>query len=757
VRGGSVQARMASSIPSAPRFAPPPVCAPRLTSPALAPVIQRQLYKGKTPLSAGEVKVIRSSAGYGKLNGFKKLIVDYWIDDAKVEKQYKNQGELFGDATKAAKNPTRELVALMPQREFFGFAEEIEKPSKSLGKSIKDRTEELGKQRALEFKSTTLHFPELPMGASTSVDTEVGSRTGREQGAFFHGKNTLPNPASVTTSLPNIDLTQEMISTGNYGLFGRRNMAICPTCAGVDSLVYFEVDHQDPFSNIRDQLQSLALAMSFDKGLLGQIQTQLGKKFSDYFVVSPHDVTGQQLFPTKTGLQHYSNDMQNLMSICRFCNGAFNKSDQPFIDWFKDNPLYGKPFIDSLKLNPNSLIARTGTGNGIGKAAREWFNQHHWSTLKQSLNLQKMIFPIQQTIYEQTTASLSSTFESDPLKKAQHQQRSERLSLQNRATLSGMNAVSEYHTLPSIYEFAPSSPQRYEEEVRGVGERRQKRKRTNLTNFGEGVKASLDSQPKATVFSNTEEKLAYEEGYEEGAQQAKADYALGYSHGVQNILSTHASKHYHSGVSDGKRRLQQVQQQAYQDALKGSKDPFAVSGFEPEGLHLKNAYLDEFTTQLLQLHAEEQKKREEEARELERSRQQVSYQQSNYPQPVYRQPIFPLPSYQQSSYQQPSLPQSGYQQPSYQQPSYQQPSYQQQTAPISYSNYPSYPTSIPSLPNQFVSPQQQQRTSAFPLSNSNPFGVQQVSRPQQNQTQSPLTQQNTFSQPSGFFPNWQQK
>jgi len=739
---------MATSIPSAPPFAPPPVYAPRPTSPAPAPVIQRLLYKSGKQLTTGELNKIRTSSGYAKLNGFKKLIVDYWIDDAKVKKQFKTQGKLFDDAKDAADDPTPNLIDLMPESQLLAFADAVNKPSKLLVQAIKKRVEELGKQRALDFQSITLHLPELPTGASTSVSTEIGLRTGREQGAFFQGKNTLPNPASVTTSLPNIGLTQEMISTGNYELLGRRNLAICPTCGGVDSLVYFEVDHQDPFSNIRDQLHSLALAMSNDKGLLGRIQTQLGSKFSDYFVVSPHAVTGQQLFPTKTGLQHYSNDMQNLMSICRFCNGAFNKSDQPFIDWFKKNPLYGEPFLDSLTLNKNALIARTGTGQGIGKAAREWFNKHHWNILAQSLNLQKMIFPIQQSIYEQTTSSLNFNFESDPLKKALHQQRSQQLSLQNQATLSGMNAVSEYHTDPSTYEFAPSSPQRYEEDVRAVNENRQKRKRTSLVKFGEGTKASLDSQPKATVFLNTEEQRAYDEGYEHGAHQAKADYALGYAHGVQNILSNHSSKHYQSGFSEGMQRLQQVQQQACQDALRGSKNPFAVLGSEPEGLHLKNAYLEEFSARLLQVHAEQQKKLEEQARELERLRQQVSHQQSFYQQPVYPQSNYQQPNYQQSNYQPTVSP---------------RPVYQQQTVPISssnypshqFSNFPSHPTSSPSLPTQYFLPQQ--RTIPYQLSNSNSFGVQQVSSPQQNQTQSPFTQQNTSSQPFSSFFNWQQK
>lgn len=708
-----------------PRSVVPPRVAPAPNT------IQRVLVKGGKKISQNEINKIRKSSGYAGLSGTKKKIADFWIDDPTYEKKFITQTKLWKDLAAAMKDPPREIIALLSPDEFFSYTASLDadKISKPLQSAITSHTNQLGKQRALDFSSVEIHIPQLPTGAPISISTEVGSRTGRDHGAFFRGANTLPNAMSDTTSLVNVELTQQQISWSNYAPLEKRDVAVCPTCHNVDSIVYFEVDHQDAFSHIRDQLHGLALAMNADQTLCNRVKNQLGGRYSDYFVDHKDEITGQQIFPTKSALQHFSNDVGNLMAICRFCNGAFNKSDQAYQDWFGNNPLYGTPFLQSLHLKAKSLVARTSANEGLGTAALNWFKTYHLPTLQQLLTLEKLADSFRKTINRETQLVVDSTFETDPIKRPELLRAREDLSQRNQASLGMIGQVSRYHEDPWTYSFAPGSPKQMEDEIRDVTERRQKRKRQKTDKYAEGFKDRQQTKPQQTSgFANKEEQLQYEQGFQEGWREMEQQRVRGYADAVYGRFSTHNSPYYQNGLSEGQKRVAELKAQAVKDADRGFKNPLAVSSIEPEALRLQNVYLEAFSDRVLEKQSEMQKRIEAQQREIEELKRQRT---SSQPQPQHNihAPFFYTPP-------QSNVPSSPYQFQQYPYPQYQAPSFQFQTPSFQYQT-PSYPA---------YTPQSQTGQTRPPVYNPQTSNQQQTRpyQPQYFQQQNPTTNWRPF-------------
>lgn len=91
----------------------------------------------------------------------------------------------------------------------------------------------------------------------------------------------------------------------------------------------------------------------------------------DYFVQVDGQVYGTRLF-----YETLFNDIDNIWLICSACN--HHKSNIDAEVWFRSQPLYGQPFLDSVgPISADGLVLKTNDGRGLGQAALDWYWDKH--------------------------------------------------------------------------------------------------------------------------------------------------------------------------------------------------------------------------------------------------------------------------------------------------------------------------------------------------------------------------------------------
>lgn len=376
-----------------------------------------------------------------------------------------------------------------------------------------------------------LHDAEPPPGYSRTAAAakKVADASGRNDAGWRYAEHNLAELGSKTTSTTNMELVSEQRHAGNWTEVMGSHYQVCPGCAEAADVKTFEVDHQQALTDIRDTLHKLAAEYT----AAGVQPSMIPPEYQAFFVTTPDKTGGFRIEASKAAVNEYSNDMGNLMRICRNCNGATGKSDMNFIDWFKRNEFFGEPFLrehlvpvgGGFEVNPAQILARTKSGGGWGKAARDWFEQHHLPRLKKQIAAVKLTRIITTGLANETTSS--GVYARNP----QMAQDAKRLGLHNDANLGVTKAVADY--AESAPDYAPGSPDRLTNQVNDLFNARTTRKNWEAL-AGGPVDAAWAEQGRLAGFQgqlpshhmipagqpDSEAALrAYMDGYAQGLQQ----------------------------------------------------------------------------------------------------------------------------------------------------------------------------------------------------------------------------------------------
>jgi Domain of unknown function (DUF4157) len=481
-----------------------------------------------------------------------KYVLRYW-ETSGSQITYTTLNNLKEQAKDAAPNLDAAFAAsLQSSDELDAFETSLKRwktpPDATLTKALDARRQALNNVWGSQL-GTGYVLPQFVSPSHYSTPTALFSSqaqtSGRDDGAWTTTTNPIVGTGGVTTGAPNADLLLEAQSQGSLFKIGSDYQQLCTTCGRMTQASQFEVDHQQAFSDIRDNLIKLASAMAAD-ALLYQSVKGGTADFDDLFsVIGTPGTKGCQVSAFGAVVHLYSNDMTNLMRICRSCNGPWGKSDMDMVSWFLKSPYFGQPFLDEYQLiGPHlQVIARTKQGMGWGEAAREWFATHHLPILKNQellANLQEMV---RQRLTEQSTTGVNAGRETNPAKKQKLQHDTAQLGRNNEALLGPLEVERDYHSGTLLgerpYEFAPSSPSRMKNEHIEVKKKREKRKRSEslarrpifTTGRQDGCAGNDTNRPDSSA--DQEDIEAYQLGYDEGY----AEYVKSQQDGTADALT----------------------------------------------------------------------------------------------------------------------------------------------------------------------------------------------------------------------------
>lgn len=477
-----------------------------------------------------------------------RLVVTYWAstDASVVTVTYSTLDDLKRQATAALPAMTQAFVDWLTDTQLGDFVGSLTRmavtPSTALDTAIQHRTQSIRLAKAAAFgTSVTLPDPQHDSRYSTprGFATQPAATTGRDDGAWHSVSNTLPGAGGQTTGSVNLALmedalTHRVMRRNDDGSYSQ----ICPSCMRVVEATGFEVDHQQAFSDLRANLNLLAEAMQVDAALYTTV-AKATPKFSTWFMTQGKPgQPGCTVAATGAAVHEFSNDLQNLVRICRKCNGALGKSDTSITDWLRASPYYGKNFLAANPLSPSfTVINRTAAGKGWGATLREWFVKFHLPVLEQQFVVERIGRLTHRLIAEQDRAAYDAHFETDPAAKEALEARADYLGGSNRAFLGGLGADEQYFdgtlTGASPTAFAPGSPARWENERREMAQGREKRKRTeeteSTTPFQRGRELGLTNAPQTAwpVFTGPDSAV-FQQGFDAG----KVEYERKYREGV---------------------------------------------------------------------------------------------------------------------------------------------------------------------------------------------------------------------------------
>ena len=572
-------------------------------------VIQRSIYKKKNELFDPEI--IRESTAYQKLSELRKSIVEFWITSPTVHKECSSINQIMEAVKKEIANLSEVTIKNMSRIQLYDLEtdDSIQNDTKKL-ELVRQRLKELAQENVSLWQNSSLHDPTSfqPEGVSLPEKsiTTVSSQKGRDDGKFFTVKNSLPGASTNTTNAPNRDLSTELITDGNYQEIGSQNMQICPTCQKLLPVEFFEVDHQEAFSDIREKLHSLASAMQIDSKLQTKIKDELGESlFEDYFITNTSKVHWQQLYPTVAAMKQYSNDLSNLFRICRLCNGAGGKSNMAYLEWYGKSSLYGKTFItENVPDDVNKFIlGRTKSGEGWGEAARKWFNTHHWPVLQKLFKIAQPTEQLNQSVRKENEINYKLAFLPHPPKQGEKEtltSQSNQLNLVNQSSISTFSVLGNWTEQPH-YPMAPSSPSRMELEFTNQLEKREEvRKERHFSNFSPYEEGQIDgrlNQPKKTIYVNQEAE-AYNYGYSMGMEYHSSDQKQGYMNGVKDPESPDKelqySEFYMKGFQKGTQQRKETQEKGFSDGYNQAHPLPKYDREDPAVLELIDLYLKSY-------------------------------------------------------------------------------------------------------------------------------------------------------------------
>lgn len=508
---------------------------------------------------------------YGDVSGSSKVsnaalvvrkVIQWWADGSTSPPvSYNTYGDLVQQAALVAANPPTQFIDVLDEE---GLESLLTYPARKKNPlSAAQNTAIDARRRALARVAVAalghnpqLHVPTHDPHYRTPTEAHLNPlhRTGRQGGEWKSvPADTVAGLGAKTTGSVNRALIEELMLQGNWEKVGDIHVQICPGCGGGQNVELLEVDHQQALSDIRDKLWLLADAMSADLTLHDEIKKNT-HGFADLFTVKPSKTSPTpDVTPTQAALSIFSNDLGNVMRICRVCNGATNKSDIAFLDWFRNNKFFGPDFLaENLPLAPTGdVLARTKHDTGWGKAARDWFARHHLPTLKETFKVTRLERLANRSLVDQSLSMMNAQFEPDVTRKRKHEDKASELKGLNKAIGGVSEVVADYITQGPT-PFAPGSPERMVEAFSQVTKRREKRKRL------EEAKAS---DPFTTGWIAGREDFPFD---------------------ISTYLTETEVSRYHSGYSQGRYEAAEQHDQGYGDALQAdaSPDPWAAKAYE---------------------------------------------------------------------------------------------------------------------------------------------------------------------------------
>lgn len=517
------------------------------------------------------------SKAYSQLNTLTKAYAEFMIDYPgstwSLQNENKSLKEFaefnFGDEDPKA---TEAFLATIGQDDLIDLSRlKLRKDQEAF---VHKRLEQLKQDLFKAWGDTpVLHAPQLPPGVTGSRDMERADAKGRADGEFYKTKNTLPGEHGKTTSAVNVTLGEQAMKAKNFEKVGEAHMSVCPGCSTAVDVGLLEVDHEVAFSRIRNTLITLAEGMSQNAKLRESIEKQLGEEtFNLYFGLKK-----TEYYPTASAVKNYSNDVSNLIHICRLCNGAAGKSDDDFLNWFKHNPLYGQPFLDHF-LDPSaiSVLPRAKGGIGWGEAARSWLNDNHLPILTRLLELEQYVEPFRQSFRDQTLTSYE-------VKHADSDEKKDKLTLKER-NLQHFNDTSLVHlrnlkrTREStkvdeddvMENYTPQSPIREDRLEQEKQEQRKREKRTELKGKNPHYDSGYEDARKGQAEKKLDQELPakyYRMGHEDGLLQQEGDRIKGIHDGIGNMQDADLMAYagYKKGFEIGTLRGTQVHDAGFKD------------------------------------------------------------------------------------------------------------------------------------------------------------------------------------------------
>ncbi|KQY25056.1 hypothetical protein ASD16_06295 [Cellulomonas sp. Root485] len=519
---------------------------------ASSPVRRAILDNGK-PLTWKDLQPLATVMGAPKAA---LLVIQFWAETTfpTPSVTYENQKKLVKLARDALTSLPTEFAQWMDTWEtIVAFKESLDamKPAPKLSpvftQALQAQEDALTLARAARLgPAPTLAAPtkDPRYKVSPSLVGKPAAKTGRDDAAFNSTSSSIPGVTKSTTSTVGHHLTLEAIAAGalQQNADGTASQ-ICATCGRVTDATQFEVDHQQAFSELRDNLHMLARGMALSDPLYQRIKaTTPAGDFTTFFQVKGTPGTvGCEVVLTKAAVNIYSNDIGNLMKICRQCNGAWGKHDMDMFQWFLSSPFFTDKFI-AARLpapGPDTIIARTNTGEGWGTAARDWFATHHLPVLKQQfvLDAAKRFFHSQVT--RQSQLQLEAALEPNPVKKAALEREAETLAGHNAAFGGVVDADREYFSGEQLGRppapMAPDSPgklvsKRKADYVEREGRKTFEKKSATpayQAGYGHGLARSPSSE---NLYQADLDMLeAYRLGYRDGHDAHQAEFNLGVS------------------------------------------------------------------------------------------------------------------------------------------------------------------------------------------------------------------------------------
>jgi hypothetical protein len=449
------------------------------------------------------------------------------------------------------------------------------KPAKK--KELKERQEDLAEENAQDLKSYNLPLPEAASLYKPSAEIKKGSATGREDGAFPRVTNSSSYHKAQTIDVNKRDLLEELNTGGGLKQIGNGHSMICPGCGQINSITISQVDHQQPFADIRDRLFAFGAAMQKDAKLKAATKKLLGKNFDTYFIEQTNTVEWQFLFPTKEALRGYSNNISNLMLLCSACN--LQKSDDNIVGWYRDNPLYGEPFINNEIdiTNKEYVIFQTKHRQGLGVAARDWFNEYHWPTLQKLFQLEEAVQPIREGIHEENTTRYEAAFETDAKERGKLEKTAEHQGNVNTVYLGATAMTPQIVRGQSQPPFAKNSPNnlvgQYKKKIEEVTDARivrtGEREWSSDKDFITGQTDGYNDVP-SKKLTDSDGQGKYDAGFKFGQQQRKQEADQGYMDGITNQPDSQlqGNSPYDLAFISGQKRRQAVIDDARQNAKK---------------------------------------------------------------------------------------------------------------------------------------------------------------------------------------------
>ncbi|WP_028051113.1 DUF4157 domain-containing protein [Cellulomonas sp. URHD0024] len=376
--------------------------------------------------------------------------------------------------------------------------------------------------------------------ATKPADTE-----GRADGAFHTINVSLAGVSNKTASSVGNALATEDIATGAL----RQNAdgtatQICATCGKLTDATQFEVDHQQAFAELKKNLLMLADGMAVSDGLYQQIK-KTTPEFDTFFTTNGLPGTaGCKVVLTAAAIHAYSNDMDNLMRICRHCNGGWGKSDMEMMEWYRSSPFFGDAFVNANVPPPGppgpppyvEIIARTSVKNeGWGKAARDWFATHHLPVLKQQFILDEVARFSHEQIKNQSLTQFKAKNEPNAAKKAALERDAVLLARSNEAHMGMLQVDLEYRNGKQFgrppADWSHGSPARMIQKRKGDWVEREGEKdfktMSATPNYKAGYQDGLANDPNVVAIGPLDE--AYKAGLDDGRKAYHAAFALGRS------------------------------------------------------------------------------------------------------------------------------------------------------------------------------------------------------------------------------------